>query len=87
MAVAEESVTSDHDGKRGTAPLHVQYTAQVGACGKSRVIPHHQRPQAGRYGNRSLEMRVLSTPADLPRRAAAQPRSMRGESQWQLPTI
>ena len=28
-------------------------------------------------------MRVLSTPADLPRRAAAQPRSMRGASRWQ----
>ena len=32
-------------------------------------------------------MRVLSTPADLPRRAAAQPRSMKGASRWQLPTI
>jgi hypothetical protein len=29
---------------------------------------------------------VVSTPADLPRRAAAQPRSMRGASRWQTST-
>src|SRR5450756_1469084 len=54
------------------SPFHFQYTAHVGACGKSRVLPHNGRPQAGRYGYRSFETRVLSTPADLaPARGSA----------------
>jgi hypothetical protein len=53
-------------------PFHSQYTAPVGACGKSRVVPYDQRPQAGKYGYRSFETRVLSTPADLaPARGSA----------------
>jgi hypothetical protein len=35
-------------------PFHFHYTAQVGACGKSRVVPHNQRPQAGSYGKEGV---------------------------------
>jgi hypothetical protein len=55
------------------------------SCRDSCRIINGRKPEGTE--TRSLEMRVLSTPADLPRRAAAQPRSMRGASRWQLLTI
>jgi hypothetical protein len=46
-------------GKEVPTPLHSNYIAHGGACGKTRVVPHHRRPKHEHLRNGRHEMRVL----------------------------